>query len=57
VRERLAAIFPLVLAVGVPLAGLLLALQAVVTGDRDLGLRIGLATVLGVCLWAALLTA
>jgi hypothetical protein len=50
-------LLPLVIAVAVPLAGLLLALQVGLTGDRRRGLRIGAATVLGACIWAAALTA
>ncbi|WCB92978.1 hypothetical protein DSM104299_01679 [Baekduia alba] len=50
-------LLPLVIAVVVPLAGLLLALQIWVTGDRRRSLRVGAATVLGACVWAAILTA
>ena len=56
-RESASELLPLVIAVAVPLAGLLLALQVAATGDRRRGLRIGAATVLGVCVWAAVLTA
>jgi threonine/homoserine/homoserine lactone efflux protein len=56
-REMAPELLPLVIAVAVPLAGLLLALQVGLTGDRRRGLRIGAATVLGACIWAAALTA
>ena len=51
-RSRLAEVFPLVLAIVVPLAGLLLALQHLATGDRRQAGRIGAATALGACLYA-----
>jgi threonine/homoserine/homoserine lactone efflux protein len=50
-------LLPIVIAIGVPLAGVILALQATVTGDRQQGLRIFAACVLGVCVWAIVLTA
>ena len=52
VRSRLAEAFPIVLAVVVPLAGLLLALQHAATGDRRQAARIGAATLLGAFLYA-----
>jgi len=56
VRERLAYALPLVLAVIVPLAGLLLALVRLGAGERrDAGAMLA-ATVLGAFLWALLLT-
>ena len=51
-RLRLAEIFPLVLAVVLPLAGLLLALQHLAAGDRRQAGRVGAATVVGVLLYA-----
>jgi hypothetical protein len=54
VLDRLRAAFPYVVAVVVPLAGILLAAARVVEGDRDDALRIGLATLLGVALYALL---
>lgn len=54
--DRAPAVFPLALAVVVPLVGLLLALERLAAGDRAQALRIGLATVIGVCVWAAILT-
>jgi hypothetical protein len=56
-RESASELLPLVIAIAVPLAGLVLALQVAATGDRRRGLRIGAATVLGACVWAAVLTA
>jgi hypothetical protein len=56
-KENAGELLPLVIAIAVPLAGLLLALQVGLTGDQRRGLRIGAATVLGVCLWVAVLTA
>jgi threonine/homoserine/homoserine lactone efflux protein len=56
VRARLAELFPIVLAVVVPLAGLVLALQHAAQGDRRQALRVGAATLLGGCLYALLVT-
>jgi threonine/homoserine/homoserine lactone efflux protein len=56
-REWAPELLPLVIAIVVPLAGVILALQAGLTGDRRQGLRIGAACVLGVCIWTAALTA
>jgi hypothetical protein len=56
-RESASELLPLVIAVAVPLAGLVLALQIAATGDRRRSLRVGAATVLGVCAWALVLTA
>ena len=56
-RDSASELLPLVIAVAVPLAGLVLALQVAATGDRRRSLRIGAATVLGACVWAAVLTA
>jgi len=56
-REMAPELLPLVIAVAVPLAGLLLALQVALTGDRRRALRVGAATVLGACVWTAALTA
>ncbi|MCW2983679.1 MAG: hypothetical protein JWR63_1249 [Conexibacter sp.] len=55
-RDHAPELLPLVIAIAVPLAGALLALQAGFTGDRRGGLRIGAATILGVCAWALVLT-
>ena len=56
-REMAPELLPLVIAVAVPLAGLLLALQVALTGDRRRALCVGAATVLGACVWTAALTA
>jgi hypothetical protein len=56
-RANAPELLPLVIAVAVPLAGLLLALQIGFTGERRQAFRVGAATVLGVCLWTAALTA
>jgi hypothetical protein len=50
-------LLPLVLAVLLPPAGLLLALLTALNGDRPFGLRIALAAILGACLYAIALTA
>lgn len=54
-RERLAGILPLAIAVVLPLAGLVMAVNYAAQGDREMGLRMGLATAAGVFLYAALL--
>jgi hypothetical protein len=56
-KRNASDILPLAIAVIVPLAGLLLAVQEHIAGDRTNALRIGAACVLGVCLWAIVLTA
>jgi hypothetical protein len=56
-REHAPELLPLVIAVAVPLAGVVLALQVALTGDRRRSLRIAAATILGVCAWTAALTA
>ena len=48
--------FALFVAVALPLAGVLLAIVAFTRGERDQGLRIAAASVLGICLYALLLT-
>ena len=50
-------LLPLVIAVVVPLAGLVLAAQVWLTGDHRRSLRVLAAAVLGTCLWTAALTA
>ncbi|HWI72336.1 MAG TPA: hypothetical protein VNT55_10300 [Baekduia sp.] len=57
IKENAGELLPLVIAIVVPLAGALLALQIGLTGDRRRGLRVGAATVLGICIWTAALTA
>jgi hypothetical protein len=54
--DRLRVLFPFVVAVALPLAGAVLAVLRLAQGDRDEGLRLVAATVLGVALYALLLT-
>jgi threonine/homoserine/homoserine lactone efflux protein len=56
-REWAPELLPIVIAIALPLAGVLLAAQAGLTGDRQQGLRIFAACVLGTCVWAIVLTA
>ncbi len=55
VLDFLRAIFPYVIAVALPLAGAIIAIAKFMAGDRDDGLRIAAAAVLGICLYALLL--
>lgn len=48
--------FAIFVAVALPLAGVVLAIAKFADGDRDEGLRIAAAALLGVCLYAVLLT-
>ena len=54
--DRLRRLFPIVVAVALPLAGVVLAGARVVEGDRDDGVRLLAASVLGAALYALLLT-
>jgi hypothetical protein len=54
--DRLRWIFPYAVAVALPLAGAVLAVVRYADGDRDEGMRIAAATVLGLALYALLLT-
>jgi hypothetical protein len=56
VPERLADVFPLVLAVVLPLAGVLLALQNLVAGDRRQAARLLAATLLGAFVYVLIFT-
>lgn len=56
VLDQLRAGFPYIIALGLPLAGLALAVIRFADGDRDEGSRLLGATALGVALWALLLT-
>lgn len=56
IKEMAPELLPLVIAMVVPLAGLVLALQIWVTGDRRRSLRVIAATILGTCVWAIALT-
>jgi len=48
--------FAYFVAVALPLAGVVLAIAKYVDGDRDTALGIAAASVLGICLYALLLT-
>ena len=54
--DRLRWLFPFVVALALPLAGVVLAGARFVEGDRDEGLRLLAATLLGGALYALLLT-
>jgi hypothetical protein len=54
--DRLRWLFPFAVAVVLPLAGAVLAVVRFSQGDRDDGLRLAAATVLGLALYALLLT-
>ena len=54
--DRLRELFALIVAVALPLAGAVLAIVRFADGDRDEGLRLAAATVLGSALYALLLT-
>jgi len=56
VLDRLRAGFPYIIALGLPLAGLALAIVRFSDRDPDEGMRLIGATLLGVALWALLLT-
>ena len=54
--DRLRGIFPFALALALPLVGAVLAVVRYATGERDEALRLALATLLGVALYALALT-
>ncbi|MEY2517561.1 MAG: hypothetical protein QOJ89_4919 [bacterium] len=56
VLDFLRANFAYFVAVALPLAGVVLAIAKFSSGDRDDGLRIAAASLLGVCLYALLLS-
>jgi hypothetical protein len=56
IKEMAPELLPLVIAMAVPLAGLVIALQIWVTGDRRRSLRVLAAAILGTCVWAVALT-
>jgi hypothetical protein len=56
-RAAAPELLPLVIAVAVPLAGVVLALQIWLTGDKRRSLRVVAAAVLGTCAWTIALTA
>ncbi len=53
--DRLRNAFPYILAVALPLAGLVIAVLRYAQGERDDALRIALAAFLGMCLYALVL--
>ncbi len=53
--DRLRLSFPYVVAVALPLAGVLIAVIRYTQGDRDNALRIALAAFLGLCLYGLFL--
>ena len=54
--DRLRALFPYIVAVALPLAGVLIAVIRYTQGDRDDALRIAAAAFLGVCIYGLVLT-
>lgn len=54
--DRLRWIFPLAVALALPLAGAVLAVVRFVDGNRDEALRLAAASLLGLMLYALLLT-
>lgn len=50
--DRLRWVFPYAVAIGLPLAGVVLAGARFTAGDRDDALRLAAASVLGLCLYA-----
>jgi hypothetical protein len=57
IRDAAPELLPLVIAIAVPLAGIVLALQIWLTGDKRRSLRVVAACVLGTCAWTLALTA
>jgi hypothetical protein len=53
--DRLRVLFPYIVAVALPLAGAILAVVRYGAGDRDDGLRIAAASLLGLALYALVL--
>lgn len=56
VLDVLRAAFPYVIAIALPLAGAVIGVAKYGAGDRDEGLRIAAAAVLGLCLYVLLLS-
>jgi len=54
--DRLRVAFPYIVAVVLPLAGIVIAIVRHTQGERDDALRIALAALLGMCLYGLLLT-
>lgn len=57
IKRNAGELLPIVIAIVVPLAGLLLAAQEAATGERRNAARVGVASVLGVFVWLLILTA
>ncbi|HEV7494337.1 MAG TPA: hypothetical protein VGO10_11190 [Baekduia sp.] len=55
-REHSSELLSLVIAMAVPLAGVLLAMQIWASGERRNGLRVLAAAVLGTCIWITVLS-
>jgi hypothetical protein len=55
-RSRFTEVLLLAIAVVVPLAGVVLAVMQAADGDRRSALRLGVAAVLGACVYALVLT-
>jgi hypothetical protein len=53
--DRLRVAFPYIVAIALPLAGVVIAVVRATQGERDEGLRIAAAAFLGLCLYALLL--
>lgn len=49
--DRLRTAFPYLVAVALPLAGVIIAILRYTQGEREEGLRIALAALLGMCLY------
>ncbi|MGH2899386.1 MAG: hypothetical protein ACRDMZ_11980 [Solirubrobacteraceae bacterium] len=56
ILDRLRVWFPYIVAVALPLAGIVIALLRYSQGDRDDALRIAVAAFLGICLYGLLLS-
>lgn len=56
-KENSKELLPIGIAIVVPLAGAILAANIYFTDDRRRGLRVAAATLLGVCIYAAVFTA
>lgn len=54
--DRLREAFPYIVAIALPLAGIIIAVVRYTQGARDDALRIAVAALLGICLYGLLLT-
>jgi threonine/homoserine/homoserine lactone efflux protein len=54
IKQRLADFFPFAIAIALPLAGVILAINYAQQGQRDTAIRMGVATVCGCFLYALL---